>query len=159
MNLLQYKEKTKCKIVSAVVAALLLFAYYIDGGSILSGFKDMKNIWIYVGIRDVLPALFVLLTGVFILIKKISPKIVLGLLSGFFVSEILGQFVLLSSEKVYFGFLFTTENVFKLVVNVLAIAFSVMVLCGGLKASNGAFCTALFKGMLIFFHVTVLSSF
>ena len=159
MNLLQYKEKTKCKIVSAVVAALLLFAYYIDGGSILSGFKDMKNIWIYVGIRDVLPALFVLLTGVFVFIKKISPKIVLGLLSGLFVSEILGQFVLLSSEKVYFGFLFTTENVFKLVVNVLAIAFSVMVLCGGLKASNGAFCTALFKGMLIFFHVTVLSSF
>ena len=74
MNLLQYKEKTKCKIVSAVVAALLLFAYYIDGGSILSGFKDMKNIWIYVGIRDVLPALFVLLTGVFILIKSKLKK-------------------------------------------------------------------------------------
>ena len=32
-----------------------------------------------------------------------------------------------SSEKVYFGFLFTAENVFKLVGNVLAIVFSVMI--------------------------------
>ena len=56
-------------------------------------------------------------------------------------------------------FIVPIKWIFKLVVNVLAIAFSVIVLCGGLKASNGAFCTALFKGMLIFFHVTVLSSF
>lgn len=159
MNLLQYKEKTKCKIASAVVAVLLLYAYYIDGASILAGFQDMKNIWLYVGVRDILPALFVLVMGVLILIKKISPKMVLGLLSGFFASEILGQFVLLSSEKVYFGFLFTLENVFKLGVNVLAIVFTVMVICKGLKASNGAFCTALVKGMLIFFNVSVLSSF
>lgn len=159
MNLLQYKEKTKCKIVSAVVAVLLLYSYYIDGASILTGFQNMENIWFYVGIRDILPAVLVLFMGVMVLVKKISPKMVLGLLSGFFASEILGQFVLLSSEKVYLGFLLTLENVFKLGVNVLAIVFTVMVLSGALKASNGTFCTALVKGMLIFFNVSVLSSF
>ena len=159
MSLLQYKEESKCKIAVVIVAAFLLFAYYMDGGSIITGFKGMENIWLYVFIRDILPATLVLAIGVLVLIKKISPKLVLGLLSGFFASEILGQFVLLSSEKVYFGFLFTTESVVKVVVNILAIVFTIMVLCGGLKASNGSFCTTLAKGILIFFNIYVLSSF
>ena len=104
MNSLQYKEGTKCKIGAVVVGVLLLFAYYMDGGSIITGFKGMENIWLYVGIRDILPAILVLAIGVLVLIRKTTPKLVLWLLAGFFMSEILGQFVLLSSEKVYFGY-------------------------------------------------------
>ena len=159
MNALQYKEKSKCGIAAAVVAVCLLFAYYMDGGSIITGFKGMDNIWLYVAVRDILPAVLVLAIGLLVLIKKNTQKIVLSLLAVLSLSEIFGQFMLLSKEKVYFGCLFTTESVLKIVVNVLAIVFILMVLFGGLKASNGAFCTTLVKGILIFFSVSVLSSF
>lgn len=159
MNSLQYKEETKCKIAVAVVGVLLLFSYYMDGGSILTGFKGMNNIWLYTFIRDILPAILVLAIGVFIFVKKNTQKIVLLLLSGLFATEILGQFVLLSEEKVYFGFLFTTESVVKVAVNVLAIVFTSMVMCGALKASNGAFWTTVLKGIMIFFNMYVLSGF
>lgn len=159
MNSLQYKEESKCTVAAVVVGALLLFAYYMDGGSILSGFKGMDNIWLYVIIRDILPAVLVLAIGVLVLIKKNTQKPVLILLSVFFASEIFGQFVLLSSEKVYFGFLFSAENVVKLAANVFSIVFTIMVLCGSLKASNGSLCTTLAKGILIFFNIYVLNSF
>ena len=159
MNVLQYKKESKCRIAVIVVAICLLFAYYMDGGSIISGFKGMDNIWLYVLIRDILPAVLVLAIGVLVLIKKKTQQIVLMLLAAVSLSEVLGQFVLLSEEKVYFGCLFTTESVLEIVVNILAIVFTMMVLFGGLKASNGAFCTTLVKGILIFFNVSVLSSF
>ena len=159
MNGLQYKEKTKCKIASVVVGIFLLYAYYIDGGSIFMGFEGMKNIGLYVGLRDILPAIFVLLMGVMIWVKKISPKVLLGILAGLFFVEIIGQFVLLSAEKVYFGFILEAENLLKLAVNVLAIIVTIMVMCRGLKASQGAFCIALAKGILTFFSISSLSSF
>lgn len=159
MNSLQYKEGSKCTVAVVIVGVLLLFSYYMDGGSILSGFKGMDNIWLYALIRDIVPAILVLAIGVLVLLKKNTQKIVLILLSVFFATEILGQFVLLSSEKVYFGFLFTTESVIKLVANILSIVFALMVACGALKASNGSFCTTLAKGILIFFNIYVVSSF
>lgn len=159
MNSLQYKEGSKCTVAVVIVGVLLLFSYYMDGGSILSGFKGMDNIWLYALIRDIVPAILVLAIGVLVLLKKNTQKIVLILLSVFFATEILGQFVLLSSEKVYFGFLFTTESVIKLVANILSIVFTLMVACGALKASNGSFCTTLAKGILIFFNIYVVSSF
>lgn len=159
MNGLQYKEKTKCKIASVAVAIFLLYAYYIDGGSIIMGFEGMKNIWLYVGVRDILPAFLVLCMGILILVKKVTPKVLLGILSGFFFVELIGQFVLLSSEKVYLGFILEAENILKLAVNILAIIFTFMVLFRGLKASGGAFCIALAKGILTFFSVSSLSSF
>ena len=159
MNVLQYKEKTKCKITSVIVAVFLLYAYYIDGGSILMGFEGMKNIGLYVGLRDILPAILVIGMGVLIWVKKVSPKVLLGLLSAFFFVELIGQFVLLSSERVYFGFILETENILKLAVNILAIIITIMVSLRGLKASAGAFCIALAKGILTFFSVASLSSF
>lgn len=159
MNSLRYKEKTRCKTAVIIVAAFLLFAYYMDGGSIITGFQGMKNIWLYVFVRDVLPAVLVLIIGVLMPIKKVSPKPVLGVLSAFFIAEILGQFVLLSKEEVYFGFLFTTESVVRVVVNVLAMVFTIMVLCGGLKASNGSFCVTFAKSILLVFNLSVLSGF
>lgn len=159
MNSLQYKEGTKCKIGAIIVGVLLLFAYYMDGGSILTGFKGMENILLYVIIRDILPAILIVTIGVCILIKKNLPKPVLFFMAAFFLVEILGQFVLLSSEKVYFGFLFTTESVIKLVTNILAITFTVMVACGAFKASYGAFWTTVVKGIMVFFNMSVLSGF
>ena len=159
MNALQYKENSKCRIAVAVVAVCLLFAYYMDGGSIISGFRGMKNIWLYVGVRTIIPVVLVLAIGILVLIRKNTQKIVMMLLAALSLTEIIQQFVLLSNEKVYLGYMFTTENLLKLVVNVLAIVFIIMVLCGGLKASNGAFCVTLAKGVLIFFSVSVLSSF
>lgn len=159
MNLLQYKEGTKCKIGAVVVGVLLLFAYYMDGGSILTGFRGMKNILLYVIVRDILPAILIVVIGVFLLMKKNMSKTVLYLLAALFAVEILGQFVLLSSEKVYLGFLFTTESVIKLVANVLAIVFTIMVACGAFRASNAAFWTTVVKGILILFNLYVLSSF
>lgn len=159
MNALQYKEESKCRIATAIVAACLLFAYYMDGGSIITGFKGMDNIWLYVTVRDILPAVLVLGIGVLVLIRRKTQQLVLILLSVLSLTEILGQFVLLSGEKVYFGCLFTTESVLKIVANILAIVFVMMVLCKGLKASNGAFCATLVKGILIFFSISVLSSF
>lgn len=159
MNLLQYKEETKCKIGAVVVGVLLLFAYYMDGGSILTGFRGMENILLYVIVRDILPAILIVVIGVFLLMKKNMSKTVLYLLAALFAVEILGQFVLLSSEKVYLGFLFTTESVIKLVANVLAIVFTIMVACGAFRASNAAFWTTVVKGILILFNLYVLSSF
>lgn len=159
MNLLQYKEETKCKIGAVVVGVLLLFAYYMDGGSILTGFRGMENILLYVIVRDILPAILIVVIGVFLLMKKNMSKTVLYLLVALFAVEILGQFVLLSSEKVYLGFLFTTESVIKLVANVLAIVFTIMVACGAFRASNAAFWTTVVKGILILFNLYVLSSF
>lgn len=159
MNSLQYKERTKCKIGAIIVGVLLLFTYYMDGGSIVTGFKGMSNIWLYTIIRDILPAILIVAIGVCLLVKKTSPKPVLFLLTVFFAVEILGQFVLLSSEKVYFGFLFTTESVVKLVANVFAIVFTVMVAFGALKASHASFWTTVAKGILVFFNLYVLSSF
>lgn len=159
MNALQYKENSKCKIAVVMVAVCLLFAYYMDGGSIITGFKGMNNIWLYVAVRDILPAALVLAMGVLVLIKKNTQKVVLILLSALSVAEILGKFVLLSNEKVYLGFMFTTDNLLKIFVNILAVIFTTMVLCGGLKASNGAFCVTLAKGILILFSVSALSSF
>ena len=159
MNLLQYKEGTKCKIGAVVVGVLLLFAYYMDGGSILTGFRGMENILLYVIVRDILPAILIVVIGVFLLMKKNMSKTVLYLLAALFAVEILGQFVLLSSEKVYLGFLFTTESVIKLVANVLAIVFTIMVACGAFRASNAAFWTTVVKGILILFNLYVLSGF
>ncbi len=159
MNSLQYKEGTKCKIGAVVVGVLLLFAYYMDGGSILTGFRGMENILLYVIVRDILPAILIVVIGVFLLMKKNMSKTVLYLLAALFAVEILGQFVLLSSEKVYLGFLFTTESVIKLVANVLAIVFTIMVACGAFRASNAAFWTTVVKGILILFNLYVLSSF
>ena len=159
MNSLQYKEETKCTVAVGIVGVLLLFAYYMDGGSILSGFKGMENIWLYVLIRDIIPAVLVLAIGVMAIVKKNTQKIVMILLAVFFASEILGQFVLLSGDKVYFGFLFTLESIVKIVVNILSIIFTIMVMNGSLKASNGSFCVTLAKGILIFFNIYVLSSF
>lgn len=159
MNLLQYKEGTKCKIGAVVVGVLLLFAYYMDGGSILTGFRGMENILLYVIVRDILPAILIVVIGVFLLMKKNMSKTVLYLLAALFAVEILGQFVLLSSEKVYLGFLFTTESVIKLVANVLAIVFTIMVACGAFRASNAAFWTTVVKGILVLFNLYVLSSF
>jgi len=159
MNLLAYKEKSKCKIAAVVVTVFLLYAYYIDGGSILQGFENMKNIWLYVGLRDMIPAILAVLMSVLIFVKKVSPKAVLGILTGFFFTEILGQFLLLSSEKVYVGFILEAENLLKLGMNILAIVFTVMVILKGLKASGGAFCIALAKGILTFFSIGSLSSF
>lgn len=159
MNSLQYKEGTKCKIGAVVVGVLLLFAYYMDGGSILTGFREMENILLYVIVRDILPAILIVVIGVFLLMKKNMSKTVLYLLAALFAVEILGQFVLLSSEKVYLGFLFTTESVIKLVANVLAIVFTIMVACGAFRASNAAFWTTVVKGILILFNLYVLSSF
>lgn len=159
MSSLQYKERTKCKIGAIIVGILLLFAYYMDGGSILTGFKGMSNIWLYTIVRDILPAILIVAIGVCLVIKKNSPKPVLFLLAAFFTVEILGQFILLSSEKVYYGFLFTTESVVKLVANILAIVFTVMVACGSFKASYGSFWTTVAKGILVFFNLYVLSSF
>ena len=159
MNSLQYKEGTKCKIGAVVVGVLLLFAYYMDGGSILTGFRGMENILLYVIVRDILPAILIVVIGVFLLMKKNMSKTVLYLLAALFAVEILGQFVLLSSEKVYLGFLFTTESVIKLAANVLAIVFTIMVACGAFRASNAAFWTTVVKGILILFNLYVLSSF
>lgn len=159
MNSLQYKEGTKCKIGAVVVGVLLLFAYYMDGGSILTGFRGMENILLYVVVRDILPAILIVVIGVFLLMKKNMSKTLLYLLAALFAVEILGQFVLLSSEKVYLGFLFTTESVIKLVANVLAIVFTIMVACGAFRASNAAFWTTVVKGILILFNLYVLSSF
>ena len=159
MNSLQYKEGTKCKIGAVVVGVLLLFAYYMDGGSILTGFRGMENILLYVIVRDILPAILIVVIGVFLLMKKNMSKTVLYLLAALSAVEILGQFVLLSSEKVYLGFLFTTESVIKLVANVLAIVFTIMVACGAFRASNAAFWTTVVKGILILFNLYVLSSF
>ncbi len=159
MNSLQYKEKSRCTVATVIVVAFLMFAYYMDGGSIITGFRGMKNIWLYVFVRDILPVVLALAIGILVLIKKKTEKIVLMAMSAFFASEILGQFVLLSEEQVYLGFLFTTESVVRVVVNLLSIVFTMMVLCRGLKASNGAFCVTFAKSILIIFNVYILSSF
>lgn len=159
MNSLQYKNGSKCKIGAIIVGVLLLFAYYMDGGSILAGFKGMENILLYVIVRDILPAILIIAIGVLLLLKKNMSKTVTYLLVALFATEILGQFVLLSSEKVYLGFLFTTESVIKLVANGLAIVFTLMVAYGAFRASNAAFWTTVVKGVLILFNLYVLSSF
>lgn len=159
MNSLQYKEESKCPILAALVGAILLWVTYMDASSILKGFWGMDNLWVYVLIRNILPAILILVICVLMIIKKTTPKVNLILLSVFFVSEIIGQFVLLSQEKVYFGFLFTVENIIELIVNVLAIIFTVMVAFGSLKASAGSLCVTLAKGILVFSNIYVLSGF
>lgn len=159
MNSLQYKEESKCPILAVFMGVALLWVMYMDASSILTGFSGMDNLWVYVFIRNILPAIFILAIGVLMLIKKTTPKVALILLSVFFVIEIVGQFVLLSQEKVYFGFLFTAENIIELIVNILAIVFTVMVAFGVLKASAGSLCVTLAKGILVFFNIYVLSGF
>ena len=61
MSSLQYKENSKCKVAVAIVAVFILFAYYMDLGSIITGFKGMDKIGLYVGLRDVLPAVLVVI--------------------------------------------------------------------------------------------------
>ncbi len=159
MNSLQYKEESKCPILAALVGTILLWVTYMDASSILKGFLGMDNLWVYVFIRSILPAILILAIGVLMIIKKTTPKVPLVLLSLFFISEIIGQFVLLSQEKVYFGFLFTVENMIELIVNILAIIFTVMVAFGSLKASAGSLCVTLAKGILVFSNIYVLSGF
>lgn len=159
MSSLQYKENSKCKVAVAIVAAFLLFAYYMDLGSIITGFKGMDKIGLYVGLRDVLPAVLVIAISVLLLIGKNTQKIVLWLLAAFFASDILNQFLILTVEKVYWGFFFTPENVVKIAVNIISIVFVIMVLAGGLKASVGAFGVTFAKSILLIFNAYSLSSF
>lgn len=159
MNALQYKEETKCKVGAVLTALVLLGIFYIDGGSILSGFSGMKNIWLYILVRDILPVILILAAVVMMFVKKDVPKFAIMLLSSYFFVDLFGQFVLLSQEKVYFGFMFTAENLIKLVVNVLAILFTLMTMFGAIKASAGSLCVTLARGVLVFFNLYVLSSF
>ena len=159
MSSIQYKENSKCKVAVAIVAAFLLFAYYMDLGSIITGFKGMDKIGLYVGLRDVLPAVLVIAISVLLLIGKNTQKIVLWLLAAFFASDILNQFLILTVEKVYWGFFLTPENVVKIAVNIISIVFVIMVLAGGLKASVGAFGVTFAKSILLIFNAYSLSSF
>lgn len=159
MKILQYKEETKFKIGAVLFGILLLYAYFLDGKSIFAGFEGMKHIFIYVFFRDILPAVFVILTGCFLLCRKISPKVTLYLLSGLFMAEFLGRFVLLSKEKVYFGFLLSAENIVKAAVNILAMIFTIMVANRAWKASQGTLWVTVLKGILILFGLNSLSAF
>lgn len=159
MSSIQYKENSKCKVAVAIVAVFLLFAYYMDLGSIITGFKGMDKIGLYVGLRDVLPAVLVIAISVLLLIGKNTQKIVLWLLAAFFASDILNQFLILTVEKVYWGFFLTPENVVKIAVNIISIVFVIMVLAGGLKASVGAFGVTFAKSILLIFNAYSLSSF
>ena len=159
MNSIKYKDGSKLKIATVIVGVLLLFAFYMDGGSIIGGFKGMKNIWLYVFVRDIIPAVLVLAVSVLILIRKNTEKFVLILLSVLCGVEILGQFVLLSAEKVYMGFFFSGQSVMEIVANLFAIIFTVMVLCGSLTASDATFCATVVKGLLILFYLNNMSGF
>ncbi len=158
MNVLKYREDGKGKIGTLVAGVLLLFAYYMDGGSILSGFKGMENIVWYTLLRDILPAICVVALMVFVFLRKGAAKIVPGILSGIFVLDIVKQFVLLSEEKVYFGFIPTVANLVTIAVNLLAIVLTVMVMLGALKANTGSFCITMAKGVLIFFNFYIVNS-
>ena len=159
MKALQYKENSKTKIGVVIVAILLLCMYYMEGSSFFALFSEMKSIWIFALIRDIIPAILVLAIGVSRLIGKNSQKLVMILLMMFYMTNMVGQFTLLTQGTIQMGFLFTAENIVNFIVNVLAIVFAVMVLCGSLKASYGAFATTLVKSIMLIFHSYVLTSF
>ncbi len=161
MNGLKYKEVSKCNILAAITGVALLGTIYMDISGILSVFKDMGQLRLYLLVRSILPAIIIVAIGVLLVVKKAAPKIPLMLLSGYFLVEILGQFVLLSQEKnkVYLGFIATADNILKLIVTVFSIVFTMMVLFGGLKASAGSFCVTLAKGVLVFFNLFAVNNF
>lgn len=159
MNSLQYKENSKSKIGVIIVAIVMLWLYYSEGGSFLYAFKGTKNIIAFVLIRDILPAVLITAIGVLMLIKKNTQKSVMILLMGFYVLNLAGQFVLLTEQRVHIGFVLSIGNVVNIIVNILTIIFSVMVLCGSIKASYGAFATTLVKSIMMIFQSDVMSGF
>lgn len=159
MNSLQYKENSKSKIGVIIVAIVMLWLYYSEGGSFLYAFKGTKNIIAFVLIRDILPAVLIIAIGVLMFIKKNTQKSVMILLMGFYVLNLAGQFVLLTEQRVHIGFVLSIGNVVNIIVNILTIIFSVMVLCGSIKASYGAFATTLAKSIMMIFQSDVMSGF
>lgn len=159
MNVVQYKEETKCKWGALVTAVFLLLLFGIDGANLFQGFAKVKNIGFYVAIRDILPGIVILGIVVTMMVWKNVPKIPLFLLSGLFLLELLGQCILLSENRVHFGVLLTAENLIKLIVNLLAVVITLMVSLGGLKASAGSLCVTLGRGIFVFFYMYSLSGF
>lgn len=159
MNSLQYKENSKCKIGVAIVAGLLLLLYSSEGSSFFSQFGATKSIWIFALIRDILPAILVLLLGVLRLVEKNTQKIVMLLLMVFYVVNLAGQFALLTQGSVKVGFIFSVGNIVNIIVNVLSVIFVVMALCKSLKASYAAFATTLVKSIMLLFQSYDINSF
>lgn len=159
MNVIQYKEETKCKWGVVLSAIVFLLIYYLDGRNLLQGFSNVNHIGMYVAIRDVIPGIIVLTIGVLMLLKNVTPRVVLWLLSGLFFVDLVAQFVLLSNERVHFGILLTAENGIKFIVNILAIVMTLLVSFGVMKATAGSLCVTLARGILVFFYLYSLNGF